>query len=68
MGMKSKAKGTYSIRLSEGLLSGSVVERLPLAQIVILGFWDRVPHQAPRREPASASALCLCLSLCLSHE
>ena len=31
-------------------------EHLPLAQVVILGSWDRVPHRAPCREPASPSA------------
>ena len=43
-----------------------MVERLPLAQVMILGFWDRVPHQAPRRESASPSATVpafLCVSL-----
>ena len=29
-----------------------MIEFLPLAQVVILGSWDRVPH----REPASPSA------------
>ena len=33
---------------------------LPSAQVVILGSWDRVPHRAPHREPASPSA---CVSL-----
>ena len=33
-----------------GRLGGSAVERLPLAQVVILGSWDRVPHQAPCME------------------
>ena len=33
-----------------------MVERLPLAQVTILGSWDRVPHQALHREPASPSA------------
>ena len=28
-------------------VGGSVVERLPLAQGVILGSWDQVPHRAP---------------------
>ena len=28
-------------------LGGSVVERLPSAQVVIPGSWDRVSHQAP---------------------
>ena len=39
-----------------GHLGGSVVERLPLAQVMILGSWDQVPHRAPHREPASPSA------------
>ena len=37
------------------LVAGSVVEYLPLAQVVILGSWDQVQHCAPRREPASPS-------------
>ena len=41
---------------SEGCLGGSVVGHLPLAQVVIPGFWDQVPHRAPCREPASPSA------------
>ena len=43
-----------------GHLGGSVVECLLLAQVVILGSWDGVPHRAPRiparEEPASPSA------------
>ena len=39
-----------------GHLGGSVVERLPLAKVVIPGSWDPVLHQAPCREPASPSA------------
>ena len=35
---------------TEGHLSGSVVEQLPLAQGVIPGSWDRVLHRAPHRE------------------
>ena len=46
-------------------LDDSVVEYLPLAQVVILGSWDQVPLQAPCREPSSPSA-CVPLSLCLS--
>ena len=41
---------------TQGHLGGSVVERLPLAQVVILGSWDRVLHQAPHGELASPSA------------
>ena len=37
-------------------LGGSVVECLPLAQVVILGSWDWVLHRAPCREPTSPSA------------
>ena len=48
-----------------GHLGGSVVEHLPLAQVVILGSWDRVLHQAPCREPASLSAY-ISASLCVS--
>ena len=34
-------------RVVLGHLGGSVVEHLPLAQVVIPGSWDRVPHRAP---------------------
>ena len=51
----------------EGCLGGSVVEHLPLAQVVIPGSWDRVPYQAPHRKPASPSA-CVSSSVCVSHE
>ena len=49
----------------ERCLGGIVVEHLPLAQVVILGSWDQVPHQAPHREPASPlpMSLPLCVSL-----
>ena len=51
----------------EGCLAGSVIECLPLAQGMIPGSRDQVPHRAPCEELAS---LCLCLSLflCVSHE
>ena len=48
-----------------GHLGDSVVEHLPWAQVMILGFWDRVLHQAPCWEPASPS-VSLPLSLGLS--
>ena len=48
-------------------LGGSVVETLPPVQGVILGSWERVPQQAPCREPASPSAY-VSASLCVSHE
>ena len=51
---------TYSMKektiQTQGPLGGSVVEHLPSAQVMILESWDRVPHQAPHREPASPSA------------
>ena len=28
----------------QGHLGGSVVEHLPLAQVMVLGSWDQVPH------------------------
>ena len=48
-----------------GHLDGSVVKHLPLAQVVILGSWDRVLHQAPLEEPASPSP-CVSASLFVS--
>ena len=39
----------------KGRLGGSVVEHLPLAQVMIPGSWDGIAHQAPRREPTSPS-------------
>ena len=39
-----------------GHRGGSAVERLPLAQGVILECRDRVPHWSPCMEPASPSA------------
>ena len=50
---------SYALNLRNiisGRLGGSVVERLPLAQSMIPESQDRVPHQAPRIEPASPSA------------
>ena len=37
-------------------LGGSAFEHLPLAQVMILGSWDQILHQAPFMEPASPSA------------
>ena len=48
-----------------GCLGGSVVERLPSAQGVILGCWDRVLCQTSCMEPASPSA-CVSVSLSVS--
>ena len=50
-----------------GHLGASVVEHLPLAQVVIPGSWDQVPHWAPHRKPASPSAY-VSASLSVSHE
>ena len=47
--------------LNRGRPGGSVVEHLPLAQGVIPGVLDRIPHWAPCEEPAYVSA-----SLCVS--
>ena len=47
-----------------GHMGGSVVENLPLAQVVFLESWDPVPHQAPHGEPTSPSvSLLLSVSL-----
>ena len=51
--------------MCDGHLGGSVVEYLPLAQVRILGSWDRVLHWAPCREPASPSAYVFAF-LCVS--
>ena len=42
-----------------------MVERLHLAQGMIPGFWDQVPHRAPCKEPTSPSAY-VSASLCVS--
>ena len=47
---------SFSKEPKERHLGGSVVECLPLAQGMIPGSWDGVPHQAPCMEPASPSA------------
>ena len=71
--MQANLDGTYQSPSEENVnyafkiklwrhLGGSVDERLPLAQVVIPESWDRVLHQAPCREPASASA---CVSAAL---
>ena len=52
----SAEKGCVKKGQAGGRLGGSVVERLPLTQVVIPGSWDRGLHWAPRREPASLSA------------
>ena len=47
---------SFKITHVQGHLGGSVVECLPLAQVVIPGSWDLVLRQAPYREPASPFA------------
>ena len=47
----------------EGHLDDSVDEYLPLAQVVIPGSWDPVPHQAPCMEPASQECCCFHIHL-----
>ena len=51
-------------QLFMGCLGGSVVEHLPLAQVVIPGSWDQVLHWAPHKEPASPPAY-VSASLCV---
>ena len=48
-----------------GHLGDSVVEHLPLAQVMIPQSWDQVPHPAHHGEPASPSAY-VSASLCVS--
>ena len=48
-----------------GCLGGSVVERLPLAQGVVLESPEQVPHRTPCTDSASPSD-CVSVSLCLS--
>ena len=52
----------------KGHLGGSVVEPLPLAQVVIPGSWDQVLHQAPHNSLVVPLPMFLPLSLCVSHE
>ena len=48
--------GFHTNTFGHGHLSDSVDEQLSLAQVVILGSWNQVPHHAAHREPASPSA------------
>ena len=57
----------YLIQSNTGLLGGSVVERLPSAQGVILETRDQVPHWVPWMEAALLSAS-VSASLSVSHE
>ena len=60
-------ESSYKYRKTSEYLGGSVVEHLPSAQSMILGYWDRVPHRVPHGEPASPCAY-VSASLCVSHE
>ena len=55
---KSPSPGQFNIK-ELGHPGGSVVEHLPLAQVMVLESWDGVLYWAPHREPASPS---VCLS------
>ena len=52
----------------QGHLGGSIVERLPLAQVVILRVLGSSPALGSPSEACFSLCLCLCLSLCVSHE
>ena len=52
----TQSQSVLKIRPVLGHLGGSLVEHLPLAQVVIPGSWDPVPYLAPRKEPASSLA------------
>ena len=69
--LRSVAKRRLRSFDCRGHLGGSVVERLSLAQVMILGSWDQVLHQVPCREPVFpfvyvsayvSASLCVCLS------
>ena len=51
-----------------GLLGGSAVEHLSLAQGMILESQDGVPHQAPCGDPASPTACVSAFSLSLMNK
>ena len=54
--MKINSKWITELNTETIKLVGRNMECLPLAQIVIPGFWDQAPHQAPCKEPASPSS------------
>ena len=58
----------YKKRKLGGHLSGSMVEHLPLAQVMILGSWDRVPTLGSPQGACFSLCLCLCLTPCVFHE
>ena len=58
--------GIFKVVKTRGAWVAQWLSILPVAQVVILGSWNRVPHQAHHKEPASPSAyvsIPLCVSL-----
>ena len=49
-------------------MGGSVVECLPLAQVMIPGSWNQVPHQDPSGSLLLPLPVSLPPSLSVSHE
>ena len=65
-------KGAFE-KIVAGHLGDSVVGHLPLAQVLIPGPRDRVPHGPPppckeRASPSVYAYVSASLSLCISHE
>ena len=56
MGLLQFPYWSFLLNTFGGTWVAQVVERLPSDRGVILESQDRVPHQAPRMEPASPSA------------
>ena len=48
-------KSDKRFKRSGAHLGGSVVEHMPLVQVVVSRSYDQVPHWAPHKEPASLS-------------
>ena len=72
--VKVKEQEFYGLRFSAQVLLKNrstrvpvwlSVKRLPLAQVMILGPWDRAPYPAPCSAYPSPSALLIMLCLCL---
>ena len=58
----------FNVTVEEGRLGGSAVERVPLAQGMTPGSWDRVPHGLPAGSLLLPLPVSLPLSLCIPHE
>lgn len=66
---KNNRKGMFFKKIYfVGAPGGSVVERPPLAQVMIPESQDPVPHQAPCGEPASPTAYVSSPTAYVSHE